>query len=99
MDNYRQPMYNRYNRNMGGNLSQRRGANYTTPTVDAGSCGHYDSKVSNNAVDNLPLAMAYVPMQKWRDVSDACEGLKHGTIFQELVLPYCAHYHGMRGER
>ncbi len=35
-----------------------------------------------------PLAMAYVPMQKFRDLYDAAEALKRGTLFKELDLPY-----------
>lgn len=34
------------------------------------------------------LAMAYVPWQKWQNVMDGCNGLKNGTIFEELVLPF-----------
>lgn len=34
------------------------------------------------------LAMAYVPWQKWQNVMDSCNALKHGTIFEELVLPF-----------
>ncbi len=44
------------------------------------------------------LAMAYVPWQTWQNVMDGCSGLKHGSIFEELVLPFegtkaaCAFY-------
>ena len=39
-----------------------------------------------------PIAMAYVPMQKWRDVVDGCKGLAQGTIFTELALNFkCAN--------
>lgn len=38
--------------------------------------------------DHKSLAMAYVPWQKWQNVMDGCNGLKHGTIFEELVLPF-----------
>ena len=34
------------------------------------------------------LAMAYVPWQTWQNVMDGCGGLKHGTIFEDLVLPF-----------
>ena len=34
------------------------------------------------------LAMAYVPWQKWQNVMDGCSALKHGTIFEDLVLPF-----------
>ena len=34
------------------------------------------------------LAMAYVPWQKWQNVMDGCNALKHGTIFEELALSF-----------
>lgn len=37
----------------------------------------------------LPLAMAYVPFQRWRGTYEACVGLERGTIFPELDLPFC----------
>lgn len=36
----------------------------------------------------LPLAMAYVPPQKWTIVYDNEEGLAAGTIFPALDLPF-----------
>lgn len=36
----------------------------------------------------LPLAMAYVPWQEWSKPLPACEGFKHGTIFEDLILPF-----------
>lgn len=43
---------------------------------------------SRNVLDNMPLAMAYVPWQTWRDIYDAEKGFHRGTIFQELDLPF-----------
>ena len=37
-----------------------------------------------------PLAMAYSPLQVWRQVYDADDGLGRGTIFAELDLPFGA---------
>lgn len=37
----------------------------------------------------LPLAMAYVPMQRWCGTYDPCRALQRGTIFPELDLPFC----------
>ena len=40
----------------------------------------------------VPLAMAYVPWQMWRDIYDAEKGFCCGTIFQELKqLPSVAN--------
>ena len=36
----------------------------------------------------LPLAMAYVPPQKWTIVYDNAEALRRGTIFPALDLPF-----------
>ncbi len=33
------------------------------------------------------LAMVYSPRQCWQNLFDPMQGLKHGTIFAELVLP------------
>lgn len=49
-------------------------------------------KVEN--IEKLPIAMSYVPWQRWKSVYDLNEALKVGTIFPELDLPFC----GMRGE-
>lgn len=35
-----------------------------------------------------PLAMAYVPMQKFVNLYDAADGFQAGTIFKDLDLPY-----------
>ena len=39
------------------------------------------------------LAMVYCPRQCWRKLFDPADGLKHGTIFAELVLPFEAVPH------
>lgn len=41
-----------------------------------------------SGVDGLPLGMAYVPMQTWRDIYENGKGLMRGTIFAELDLPF-----------
>ena len=37
---------------------------------------------------DMPIAMAYVPMQRWNQVYDMSRGLTWGTIFPELDLPF-----------
>ena len=37
---------------------------------------------------NTPLAMAYVPFQRWGDVYDDDKALSKGTLFPELDLPF-----------
>lgn len=36
----------------------------------------------------ISLAMAYVPMQQWRELYDPQLGLDRGTIFAELDKPF-----------
>ena len=47
-----------------------------------------DSRVDSKCIDTLPLAMSYVPFQKWRDLYSAEVGLERGTIFSELDKPF-----------
>ena len=42
----------------------------------------------NQEIDNKPIAMAYVPWQKWRMLYEPKEALKRGTLFKELDLPF-----------
>ena len=57
---------------------------YEKPSCDS---AHYDYR-GYDALDGLPIAMAYVPWQHWKDVYDLCEGLEKGTIFPELYKPF-----------
>lgn len=43
--------------------------------------------------DQLPLAMGYVPDQKFQKTFDLSRALSYGTIFPELCKPFC----GKRG--
>lgn len=47
-----------------------------------------DNTINAECIDSLPLVMAYVPMQTFRDLYDPESGLTHGTIFRELDLPF-----------
>lgn len=35
-----------------------------------------------------PLAMAYVPMQKFTNLYSAADGYRAGTLFKDLDLPF-----------
>ena len=52
-------------------------------------CGCPKNKWGATAVDELPLAMVYGPMQKFQGTCDPEEGLMAGTIFRELNKPFC----------
>ncbi len=39
-------------------------------------------------LDELPLAMSYVPMQRWEDLYELSMALERGTLFAKLDLPF-----------
>lgn len=60
------------------------------PKPDCGCRNNVQDKhhCRHDALEDLPIAMAYVPWQKWRDVCEVCKGFQKGTIFEELVKPF-----------
>lgn len=44
--------------------------------------------IKRDSYEDMPLAMAYVPWQRWQNIYDAEKGFCNGTIFQELNLPF-----------
>lgn len=50
-------------------------------------------------VDRMRIGIGYVPWQRFENVMDAEQGLMHGTIFQELVMPYSGRPVGRGGEK
>lgn len=44
--------------------------------------------VTEGCVDTYPVAMAYVPMQQWRELYDPASAISRGTIFRELDLEW-----------
>lgn len=52
--------------------------------TESSSGGSFDSM----HLGSLPIAMAYVPVQQWRNVYSLKDGLERGTIFPELDLPF-----------
>ncbi|SHO48439.1 spore coat associated protein CotJA [Anaerocolumna xylanovorans] len=108
MDNYRRPMYPQNSRNMGYNQNQQCGCG-VTPVLEAVKSGcdiknGCDTKSGcdtlssiDKCLDKLPLAMSYVPMQKWRNIYDTGAAMKAGTIFQELDLPFLGAGNMCRG--
>lgn len=47
----------------------------------------------------LPLAITTVPMQEFRRLLDAQTALCRGTVFGELVLPFCGSEVNRHGSR
>ena len=38
----------------------------------------------------VSLAMAYIPIQEFKEPLSALKGLENGTVFAELIKPYCS---------
>lgn len=60
-----------------------------TLKMDLNTFTGMDNKSCIEDMDDMPIAMAYVPWQQWRNLYDPKEALKRGTIFKELDLPFC----------
>jgi hypothetical protein len=71
--------------------------NYNNFNNMTGSCHHECTDevthVHQHKKEHMPIGMAYVPMQEWSEMYDACEGLYEGSAFPELNLIFC----GVRG--
>lgn len=54
------------------------------------ACHKCDDNMPANRLelDNLPLAMSYVPFQKWTTTYPLEKALMRGTIFPDLDLPF-----------
>ena len=46
---------------------------------------------------SVPLAMAYVPFQKWGMLYDEEVGMQRGTIFKQLAKPFIGEEAVARG--
>ena len=62
------------------------------PTEGRGSVGNTTESAGCNGGDgacmkDLPLAYAYVPIQKWRMIYSTDDALGRGTMFEELDKP------------
>lgn len=44
--------------------------------------------MSKDLLSQMPLAMAYVPWQKWCGIYETCKGFQRGTIFAGLDKPF-----------
>ena len=49
---------------------------------------HTDSKFDDMQLRDLPIAMAYVPIQKLGRTFDADQALTCGTLFEDLHKPF-----------
>lgn len=56
------------------------------PASQPASC--CDDRSEYDELNGMPLAMAYVPWQEWRNIYEAEKGFHIGTIFEELDKPF-----------
>ena len=54
--------------------------------------------LGSRRLDDLPLAMSYVPMQKWEDLYAPAVALERGTLFCKLDLPFIGEEAVPRGK-
>lgn len=98
--------YGNYNRNInsrcgcGGNMGTRYGNNDFSANRNRmekmeklEKMKEMKEKTNMMKKSDRPVGMAYVPMQTFGEMYDACKGLKEGTMFPELNLIFC----GVRG--
>lgn len=81
--NCRQQAANRHIADYSMTPLQTNGCPVTSASSHSTCAGFYDK------IDTLPLGMAYVPVQHYNQMFPLCRGLKEGTIFPELCLPFC----------
>lgn len=73
---------------------QRRSAQPMQPLQASPSSGGCRSRMDgcpdthDHFPADMPIAMAYVPWQRWQDLYEPCKALEHGTIFKELDKPF-----------
>lgn len=61
--------------------------------TNCSSCDDYQTKPSCQCLEEMPVAMAYVPWQTMHHTYELSKALQVGTIFPELHKPFC----GKRG--
>lgn len=74
------------------------GGDWNKPGQGEGSCDccdicNTDTDQMNGSFDHmylgsLPLAMCYVPFQRWKTTYPLDKALERGTVFPELDLPF-----------
>lgn len=74
------------------------GSNYSVNHSSNTGCNQYMyDKMSKedcpgmgkDELSGMPLAMSYVPWQRFCNLYEECEAVYHGTIFHDLDLDFC----------
>lgn len=77
-----------YNRNNTRRPMHLRDMNACNVKMELNDFVGLNSSDDDEMIENKPIAMAYVPWQKWRMLYESKEALKRGTLFKELDLPF-----------
>ncbi|MGI6752181.1 MAG: spore coat associated protein CotJA [Anaerovoracaceae bacterium] len=87
MHDFTMPVESRFYQKTSNNAMRKSLAD-SIPNVCSPNATNPISSEKGMSLDDLPLAMAYVPFQKWGTVYEASHGLSRGTIFPDLDLPF-----------
>ncbi len=90
-NNNRYPMRRPSQQNMPGRCQEGRPGNFgrmaeRRRSQDCG-CENQGSRLAEN-INAFPVAMAYVPWQRWGETYEMGRGLNIGTLFPELNKPF-----------
>ena len=61
---------------------------YIGMPIKMGSMPISTSKCHGESLDDMPLAMSYVPIQHWNTTYPLAKALERGTLFPNLDLPF-----------
>jgi len=61
---------------------------YVGMKISLENISDYNKDSASCSLCDMPIAMAYVPMQQWKDTYSPAEALCVGTVFPEVNLPF-----------
>ena len=86
MPNYRYNMAGQMRQN--GCMRQNAQAMPQTGGCPLSAENSHEHCMDHGDLADMPLAMAYVPWQEWRNIYKAEKAFQRGTIFEELDKPF-----------
>lgn len=91
MQNYRGNANDYMRRGNNGRCGRNNCSNVPVPTPYPLSRSYENSSPCcdrDDVMEEMPLAMAYVPWQNWRKIYEPEKAFCRGTIFEELDMPF-----------
>lgn len=76
------------NMNRSGHMNDRYSQNRSNNQRTAANCPACIG-ITPKPVDQMPLAMGYIPLQHFEQTYDLYTALRLGTVFPELCKPFC----------